>query len=84
MNNGYGKVDATGYDFSKSTQQTITGLYAQIEQAVKTGKVILLHGWNYDGKPLTPMFVYVMKSTNDYVIDGKIKVTSADKVAPLS
>ena len=32
---------------------------------------------------LSPMYVYVMPSTNAYIIDGKISVSNADAVTRL-
>ena len=83
-NLGLAVVDATGYDYSKSTSQTVTGLYNQIDIAYKSNKPILLYGWNYDGTTLSPMMVYVMPLTNAYIIDGKISVSNTDAVVPLS
>lgn len=80
---GIAVVDATGYDYSSSSSQTVTGLYAQLDTAYKSKKVILLTGWDYNDTPLSPMFVYVMPSTNAYIIDGKISVSNADAVTRL-
>ena len=80
---GVAVVDATGYDYSSSSSQTVTGLYAQTDKAYKSGKPILLHGWDYNDVPLSPMYVYVMPSTNAYIIDGKISVSNADAVTRL-
>ena len=80
---GIAVVDATGYDYSSSSSQTVTGLYAQTDKAYKSGKPILLFGWDYNDTPLSPMYVYVMPSTNAYIIDGKISVSNADAVTRL-
>ena len=80
---GIAVVDATGYDYSSSSSQTVIGLYAQIDKAYKSGKPILLFGWDYNDTPLSPMYVYVMPSTNAYIIDGKISVSNADAVTRL-
>ncbi len=80
---GIAVVDATGYDYSSSSSQTVTGLYAQLDKAYKSGKPILLFGWDYNDTPLSPMYVYVMPATNAYVIDGKISVSNADAVTRL-
>ena len=83
MNFGYACVDATGYDYSSSSSQTITGLYNQVDKAYKSGMPILLYGWDYNDVLLSPMYVYVMPSTNAYIIDGKISVSNADAVTRL-
>ena len=80
---GIAVVDATGYDYSSSSSQTVSGLYAQTDKAYKSGKPILLYGWDYNDVPLSPMYVYVMPSTNAYIIDGKISVSNADAVTRL-
>ena len=80
---GIAVVDITGYDYSSSSSQTITGLYNKVDVAYKSGKVILVKGWDYDGVILSPMFVYVMPATNAYVIDGKLSVSNADAVTRL-
>lgn len=80
---GIAVVDATGYDYSSDSSQTVSGLYAQIDTAYKSGKPVLLFGWDYNDVPLSPMYVYVMPSTNAYIIDGKISVSSADAVTRL-
>lgn len=80
---GAAVIDATGYDYSSSSSQTVRGLYAQVDEAYKSGKPILLFGWDYNDVPLSPMYVYVMPSTNAYIIDGKISVSNADAVTRL-
>lgn len=80
---GIAVVDATGYDYSDSDSQTVTGLHAQLKKAYSSGKPILLHGWDYNGTPLSPMYVYVMPSSTSYIIDGKISVSNADAVTRL-
>ena len=80
---GIAVVDATGYDYSSASSQTVSGLYAQTDKAYKSGKPILLYGWDYNDVPLSPMYVYVMPSTNAYIIDGKISVSNADAVTRL-
>lgn len=80
---GIAVVDVTGYDYSSSSSQTVSGVYAQIDKAYKSGKPILWFGWDYNDVILSPMYVYVMPSTNAYIIDGKISVSNADVVTRL-
>lgn len=82
-NMGFAVVDATGYDYSSSSSQTVTGLYKQLDTAYKSNKPIILFGWDYNDTILSPMMVYVMPATNAYVIDGKISVSNADAVTRL-
>lgn len=55
--NGYAKLDMGGINLGSTSSQSITGLYARITDAVKTGKPILL--CNIKGGaslPATPCF----------------------------
>lgn len=80
---GIAVVDITGFDYSDSSSQTITGLYNKCDKAYKSGKVVLVKGWDYNSVIMSPMFVYLLPSTNAYIIDGKISVSSADAVTRL-
>lgn len=80
---GIAVVDITGYDYSDSSSQTISGLYAKCDTAYKSGKVVLIKGWDYNGALMSPMYVYLMPSTNAYVIDGKLSVSNQDAVTRL-
>lgn len=80
---GIAVVDATGFDYSDTESQTVSGLYAQTDKAYKSGKPILIFGWDYNNTIMSPMYVYVMPSTNSYIIDGKISVSNADAVTRL-
>lgn len=82
-NLGYAVVDATGYDYSSESSQTVAGLYNQCDKAYKSNKPILLVGWDYNDVPISPMMVYVVPSSNSYIIDGKISVSNADAVTRL-
>lgn len=80
---GIAVVDITGFDYSDTSSQTVTGLYAKCDKAYNSGKVVLVKGWNYNGVVMSPMFVYILPSTNAFIIDGKISVSSADAVTRL-
>ena len=80
---GIAVVDITGYDYYDTSSQTIAGLYNQCDKAYKSGKVVLIKGWCYDDVLMSPMFVYLMPSTNAYIIDGKISVSNANAVTRL-
>lgn len=78
MNGGYILVDAAGLDLSDSTSQTVTGLYAKLIAAMKTGKPILVHNVDADGSGAiaTPIPVYAyMDSTSVVIAFGVIQVT---------
>lgn len=80
LKGGYFMVDATGYDYSDSTKQTVTGLYNQCVKAYNSGKPIILYGWNYNDIIISPMMVYLVPTTNAFIIDGKLTVNSSDEV----
>lgn len=80
---GIAVVDITGFDYSDSQSQTITGLYNKCDTAYKSGKAVLVKGWDYNGKIMSPMYVYLLPSTNAYIIDGKISVSNQDAVTRL-
>ena len=80
---GIAVVDITGFDYSDADSQTISGLYLKCKKAYESGKVVLVKGWDYDGTIMSPMFVYLLPSTNAYIIDGKISVSNQDAVTRL-
>ena len=83
MPGGYFMVDASGYDYYDTESQTITGLYAQCQKAYASGKPVFLYGWDYNGVIMSPTVVYLLPSTNAFIIDGKISVSNADAVTRL-
>lgn len=80
---GIATVDITGFDYSDTESQTVSGIYAACDKAYKSGKVVMVQNWNYNGKIMSPMFVYLLPSTNAYIIDGKISVSNQDAVTRL-
>ena len=76
-------VNAEGYDYYDTDSQTVTGLYAQCDKAYKSGKPVFLYNWNYNSVIMSPTVVYLLPSTNAYIIDGKISVSNADAVTRL-
>ena len=80
---GYFMVDASGYDYYDTESQTVTGLYNQCQKAYDSGKPVFLYGWNYNNVIMSPTVVYLLPSTNAFIIDGKISVTNADAVTRL-
>lgn len=83
MNFGFATIDATGFDFSSESAQTIVGSYKQCDDAYKSGMSVILYGWDYNSVPISPTPVYIMPSTNSYIIDGKISVSNADVITIL-
>lgn len=80
---GIAVVDITGFDYSDTSSQTVSGLYNKCKAAYNSGKVVLVKGWDCDGVTMSPMFVYLLPSTNAYIIDGKISVSNLDAVTRL-
>lgn len=80
---GVAVVDITGFDLSSSSSQTVTGLYNQCATAYASGKPVLVMGWDYNDTPVSPMFVYLIPSTNAFIIDNKYQVSTADAVTKL-
>lgn len=58
---GYALVDCTGLDLSKSTKQTLTGVYNRIKSAYDSGKLVLLTNTG-----ASPMPVMVTLSSTTY------------------
>lgn len=83
LNYGCATVDATGFDFSSQSSQTVNGLWAQIDRAYKSGMPILLYGWDYNDVPISPTWVYVVPSSTSYIINDDFTVTNKDVVTAI-
>lgn len=87
MNGGYIMLDCKSLDLTKGiTEQTISGLYHEVEQAVKTGKPIIAYNciWG-NGVPMSPIAVMVTTAgyENTLICTAstlQIIVTSSDVV----
>ena len=80
MTGGYTMVDGTGMVLS--TGGTITGLYAKLQAAIATGKLVLIENVKYSSTvDYTPMPVNLSQGENVIYIDtcvGGYNVTSSD------
>lgn len=81
MIGGYVLVDATGAILS--TGGTVTGLYKKLQDAINTGKLVLLTGVKYvsGGATYSPIPVSLMQGSDVIYMDtsiGGYNVTSAD------
>lgn len=81
MIGGYILVDATGA--ALSTGGTVTGLYKKLQDAIKTGKFVLLTGVKYvsGGATYSPIPVALTQGSDVIYINapmGGYNVTSAD------
>lgn len=86
MNGGYIMIDCTGLDLTKgSTEQTITGLYSRVKNAMKANKPIYCYNavWGNYGK-ISPIACFAnMSSTTNIIITSstlQIIVTENDVV----
>lgn len=71
MNGGYFQVYAE-IDLSKTSKQTISGLYETAKKAVASGKPIILYGANYDGKKSTPIQVFGRLDGTTYIFSSSV------------
>lgn len=62
MNGGYVMIDCTGLDLTLGeTPQTLTGIYARVQEAMRTGKALLACNANWNGAPVTPIYVFAIQ-----------------------
>ena len=91
MNGGYIMIDCKGLDLTSNEEQTISGLYADMVNAIKTGKPLVAYncvwGSNSDS-PMTPIPFFAQNWTDSLVVGTasilNISCTSADKVTVTS
>ena len=71
MNGGYFLVNLNGLDLTDNNQQTISGLYAQMQKGIKSGKPLVGYGavWgdNSDA-PLTPIHFFAQQWSESLVV----------------
>ena len=85
MKGGYTMIDCTGLDYIKgSTEQTITGLYAKLEAAIKANKPIIAYNGTWGDHPMSPILCFAQEETSTLIIATastlQIRVTSSDVV----
>lgn len=82
MNGGYSMVDCTGLDLDNLG--TVSGLYAQVKNAVKSNKPIYLYNVVNGEKALTPIVAYggVESSTSVFLsfFSSTLHISNADVV----
>lgn len=91
MNGGYVMIDCKGLDLTSNEEQTISGLYNDMVNAIKTGKPLVAYncvwGSNNDS-PMTPIPFFAQNWTDSLVVGTasilNISCTSADKVTVTS
>ena len=83
--NGYLSIDCTGLDLAVATAQTLTGIYAKLQTALKLGKPIYLTGLvKGSGVAVSPAPCYAAQTAANtvtcYMGTLQAAVTSADAV----
>ena len=84
-------IDCKGLDLTSNEEQTISGLYNDMVNAIKTGKPLVAYncvwGSNSDS-PMTPIPFFAQNWTDSLVVGTasilNISCTSADKVTVTS
>ena len=86
MHGGYIMIDCAGLDLTKGeTEQTISGMYARVREAMKTGKPIFAENciWGA-GKPISPIQTFAIQLYDDEIYCTastlQIRVKNTDKV----
>ena len=87
LNGGFFMIDCKGLDLTDETEQTISGLYAQMQKGIKSGKPLLAYncvwGLNSDA-PLSPISFFAQQWNSTLVVGTasilNITCSSADKV----
>ena len=87
MNGGYVMVDGKGLDLTANESQTINGLFADLKEAIATGKPIFAYNlvWGANNNaPLTPICFFAQKWNDNLIVCTssilKIDVTNEDAV----
>lgn len=78
MKGGYFMAEVNA-DLSKTTKQTITGIYNIAKNAVESNKPIVIYGMNYDGKPTTPICVFGWLDGDTYIFNASVLQVFIDK-----
>lgn len=84
MESGYIMIDCKGFDILSESAVTIDGLFDRLTEAMKTGKVVIAHNLERDGKKTSPCPVFVTKPDARYcctVTTLQIWVTNEDSVS---
>lgn len=78
MKGGYFMAEVNA-DLSKTTKQTITGIYNIAKNAVESGKPIAIYGMNYGGKKTTPIYVFGWLDNDTYIFNASVLQVFIDK-----
>lgn len=85
-NSGIIYVDAAGLDVSKSEAQTVSGLYDKLEDAISSGKLIVLCNMVNNEAPVSPAAVTCTMGAGATITmsDFSAIVTDDDEVTPVA
>ena len=72
MNGGYCMVDCTGLVLTNGNNQTINGIYKQIDAAAKSGKPIWAYNCGYNDGVLSPVPGMVLYEGDEYCFTSSI------------
>ena len=73
MNGGYAMVDCSGLVLTKGTNQTIAGIWEQVDAAYKSGKAVWAHNCEYNNGMLSPVPVMILnESATEYIATSSI------------
>ncbi len=84
MTGGYIMIDCHGLDLLSESSQTISGLYSDIQTAMRIGKPIYAYNVNWGTLAITPIHVFAIQLTSTTVTCTastlQVVITSDDAV----
>ena len=88
MVGGYSMIDATGLTLTNSSNQTVNGIFKQIEDAYNSGKPCWIYNCGYNSGILTPVPVMILFEGGQYcatssILQVWVKDTDVCKVVSL-
>lgn len=73
MNGGYSMIDCSGLVLTKGTNQTINGIWEQVDAAYKANKPCWAYNCGYNDGMLTPVPVMILnESATEYIATSSI------------
>ena len=73
MQGGYCMIDCSGLVLTKGTNQTINGIWEQVDNAYKSGKAVWAHNCGYNNGTLSPIPVMILdESATEYIATSSI------------
>lgn len=73
MNGGYCMIDCSGLVLTRGTNQTIDGIWEQVDAAYKSGKQCWAYNCGYNSGTLSPVPVMILnESATEYICTSSI------------